>query len=263
MQSYGISSFFGDPLTTSAIVAREKLSDCIGKQKLVMSRWFEAGSMDEILRRDCIRLFEACLAQIESGKPGPSILTSREFAGALSNLLERLRKEPAEGNTTEGERRVVLELIVKADLDSAKDGLDHLKSWLKGSEEILVCDPYLMHFSATDLYPDVSSYAHVLLSLFPASAKRIDLYSNGYTSVVKPAIMRPLKAGRQVRHFSSHSLHDRFVIKNRTEGKFIGTSFGGFGRKFFAISDLPRGDVAALLSELYALCPTPIRHGRR
>ncbi|MBB3747176.1 hypothetical protein FHX10_006732 [Rhizobium sp. BK591] len=219
--------------------------------------------MDEILRRDCISLFEACLAQIESGKPGPSMLTSRDFAGALSNLLERLRKEPAEEDATEGEGRFVLELIVKANLNSAKDGLSHLKNWLRGSEEIVVCDPYLMHFSATDLYPDVTSYAQVLLSLFPASAKRIDLYSNGYMSQVKPAIMRPLKDGRQARHFSSHGLHDRFVIKNRTEGKFIGTSFGGFGRKFFAISDLPRQDVSALLSELHALCPKPIKHGRR
>lgn len=61
------------------------------------------GRMDPTLRRDCLRLFEACLAQIRSGlSPAPSLLMSREWEFALMSLCERLR---AEGECTRGPSR--------------------------------------------------------------------------------------------------------------------------------------------------------------
>ncbi len=47
--------------------------------------------MDEELRSYCLTLFEACLAQIKSGKPGPSILTSPEFEATLGLLCRKLK----------------------------------------------------------------------------------------------------------------------------------------------------------------------------
>lgn len=214
--------------------------------------------MDTDLRSACLNLFEACIAQIRSGEPGPSLLTSREFEATLVHLCERLQAEPGNRAVVSDEERSRLELIIRANPTDASDGMKRLRRWLKGAEEVMVCDPYLLHFNATEMYPDVGSYAQALVGLFPSSAKRIDLYTNSYNSNVRPAVLRPLKEGRNVRHFSSDRLHDRFIIKDGTEGKILGTSFGGFGRKFFAMLDLSTGDVSAVRSELHALCPSPV-----
>lgn len=215
-------------------------------------------NVDEDLRSDCLRLFEACVVQIRSGEPGPSLLTSREFEATLVHLCERLRATPGNRAAVSDGERPWMELIVRGNPTDASDGMNQLRSWLKGAEKVMVCDPYLLQFKATEMYPSVESYARAFVGLFPPSAKRIDLYTNSYNSRVRPAVLRPLKEGRNVRHFSSDSLHDRFIIKNRLEGKILGTSFGGFGCKFFAMLDLPADDVSAVRSELRALCPSPV-----
>lgn len=215
--------------------------------------------MDDELRSYCLMLFEACIAQIRSGKPNPSILTSREFEVTLTHLCERLRAEPTAHPEASEEECFKMELIVSANLADASNRMDRLRSWLRGAKEVTVCDPYLLRFRATEMYPDAESYAEAFTRLFPPTTKRINLYTNSYDKKIRPKILRPLKEGREVRHFSSHGLHDRFIVKDRSEGKILGTSFGGFGNKFFAMIDLPPGDVAAVQRELHALCPEPIR----
>ena len=221
------------------------------------------GRMDPNLRRDCLRLFEACLAQIRSGLPAaPSILMSREWEAALLSLCERLRAE-GEGNgrhTRPDDELVIIQLIVAANLGEARDGLQTLRHWLKGSEEVILCDPYLLQFTPSVMFPDVETYAEAIASLFPKSAKKIDLYTNSYSKKVRPAVLQRLKEGRNVRHFSSDQLHDRFLLKNLSEGKVLGTSLGGFGRKFFAVVDLEPSDVSEVVDQLRALCPHPLFH---
>ncbi|MBO6727990.1 MULTISPECIES: hypothetical protein [Hyphomicrobiales] len=219
--------------------------------------------MDADLKRDLLRLFEACIAQIRSGKPGPSLLVSREFEATLLHYCECLRAEMDEATSPYPTPRVPIELIVKASAQDARDGLDDLRHWLRGAEEVIVCDPYFLHFKPTGMFPDIESYSDALVRLFPKTAIRVDLYTNSYQRTVRPAVLRALKEGRSVRHYMSSDLHDRFVIKDRSEGKSIGTSFGGFGRKFFAMTDLSPVDVASVMSELKKLCPEPVRPGRR
>lgn len=219
--------------------------------------------MNAALRRDLLRLFDACVAQIRSGKPGPSILTTREFEATLMHLSERLKAESGAPSERSSSESVVIELIVKADVADAGDRMGDLRRWLRGAREVVLCDPYLLQFEPSALYPDVASYADAVVRLFPTTAKQVHLYTNSYNRAVYPAVFRPLKEGREVRHIMSTGLHDRFIIKDRSEGKSIGTSFGGFGRKFFAMTDLTPGDVAAVLLELRALCPDPVRQGPR
>nr|CAD6437781.1 hypothetical protein REQ54_04266 [Rhizobium sp. Q54] len=218
--------------------------------------------MDEELRIYCLRLFEACIAQIRSGKPGPSILTSREFEEALIVLCERLRAKSAAAASVPL-RRDYLHMIVRAGAEEAEGGLSHLRNWLRGSREIVICDPYFLKFSPSEIYPDVVAYAEALVKLIPATAKRLDLYTNSYQNVVRPVVLNALKQGRNVRHFSSDKLHDRFVLKDGTYGKMIGTSFGGFGQKFFSMLDLEPDDVATVRQELQKLCPAPAFVRRR
>ena len=218
-------------------------------------------AMDSNLRRDCLRLFEACLAQIRSGMPGPSLLVSREFEATLMSLCERLMAE-GEGNRAHMPRdeEFLIQLIVAADLGDARDGLKTLRKWLKGSTEAVLCDPYLLSFKPSALFPTVDSYAEAIAGLFPKSVTKIDLYSNSYSKKVRPAVLEALKPGRNVRHFSSDQLHDRFLLKDKTGGKVLGTSLGGFGRKFFAVVDLDPADVSLVSDHLQALCPNPLFH---
>ena len=221
------------------------------------------GRMDPTLRRDCLRLFEACLAQIRSGlPPAPSLLMSREWEFALMSLCERLRAdgEGAGAQTPTEDGLVTIQLIVAANLGDARDGLHTLRHWLKGSEEVILCDPYLLQFSPSAMFPDVDAYAEAIADLFPKSAKKVDLYTNSYSKKVRPAVLQGLKEGRNVRHFSSDQLHDRFLLKNLSEGKVLGTSLGGFGRKFFAVVDLEPTDVTEVVDQLRALCPHPLFH---
>ncbi|MBB3302844.1 hypothetical protein FHT72_006825 [Rhizobium sp. BK077] len=218
--------------------------------------------MDEELRSSCLRLFEACLAQIRSGTPGPRILTSREFEATLVFLCERLKAYASRTDTAPPDGNYI-HMIVRAGAEEAVDGLAHLRNWLRGAQDVIICDPYLLKFSRSDLYQSVEDYAQALAKLIPASAKQLDLYTNSYQSAVRPVVLNALKEGRNVRHFSTNLLHDRFVLKDGSEGKMIGTSFSGFGRKFFGMLDLEPTDVAAVRRELFALCPNPIQGGRR
>lgn len=219
--------------------------------------------MDPYLRRDCLRLFEACLAQIRSGLPAPpSLLMSREWEAALMSLCERLRRE-GEGSGRQArpdDELVTIQFIVAANVGDARDGLQTLRRWLKGSEEVILCDPYLLQFTPSAMFPDVEAYAEAIASLFSKSAKKVDLYTNSYSKRVRPAVLQRLKEGRNVRHFSSDQLHDRFLLKNLSEGKVLGTSLGGFGRRFFAVVDLAPTDVTEVVGQLRALCPHPLFH---
>ncbi|MBE0580008.1 hypothetical protein [Devosia sp.] len=219
--------------------------------------------IDPSLRRDCLRLFEACLAQIRSGlPPGPSLLMSREWEFALMSLCERLTADGRGMQAPTEDELVTMQFIVAANFRDAKDGLRTLRHWLKGAEEVILCDPYLLQYKPTGMFSDVEAYAKAIADLIPKSAKKVDLYSNSYSQKVRPAVLQGLKEGRNVRHFSSDQLHDRFLLKNGTEGKVLGTSLGGFGRKFFAVVDLDPTDVVEVIDQLRALCPNPLFHRR-
>lgn len=216
--------------------------------------------MDRALAEDCLLMFNAWMAQLRNGERVPAWARNQEFQNGLESRCERLRaylsEEPPDQPAPPND---AIHLIVSGTVDAGRDGLRHLRKWLAGANEVVICDPYFLQFRPTSLFPDLRSYADGLAGLFPATVKSIDLYTNSYAKVVRPTVLRALKAGRSVRHFSSPDLHDRFVIKDRVDGMLLGTSFGGFGNKFFALLDLPRNDVAALRTELQELCPLPRR----
>ena len=62
-----------------------------------------------------------------------------------------------------------------------------------------------------------------------------------------------LKEGRNVTIYDTNLIHDRYILKNNSEGKMIGTSFGGIGNKVFTVLDLPREDVTTLKRYLHQI----------
>lgn len=196
---------------------------------------------------------------VESGEIANPLLNNAEYRASLLSLSENLEKE-LEGHVEDKDQleEFRLHLIVSGNVDSAQDAMSGLRRWLSGAQKVIICDPYFLHYTSSDLYKGVEDYADGLSGIFPKSVKDIDVFSNSYTTSTRRYVMNKLKEGRRVRHFSSHQIHDRFIIKDGEEGKLIGTSFGGFGRKFFSMIDLPPDDVHAVISELRALCPKPV-----
>ena len=196
---------------------------------------------------------------VENGSVNNVLLNNAEYRATLSSLSKSLEKE-IEGHSEEDchSDEFLLHLIVSGNADAAADSLSRLRLWLRGAQKVSICDPYLFQFKETGFFPTLEEYAEALLKILPSSAKNLDIYSNSYTKSVRKCVMRKLKPGRTVRHFSSHDLDDRFIIKDGKEGKLIGTSFGGFGRKFFTMIDLPKEDVRGVVRELRELCPAPV-----
>lgn len=191
--------------------------------------------MDEELRSSCLKLFEACLAKVRSGKPGPSILTSHEFEANLAFSCDRLKAGASKrDNVTVAERSAAHR---------------RLRS-------------HLLKFPPSDRYADVQSGAEALAQLIPLRPRGSILYQ-WLRKRSTPTLPRAFKEQRNSRHFSSSLAHDRFVPKDRTMGKVIGTSFGGFGRKFFGRRDLEPADTMSIRRVRYMPCPTPILIGRR
>ena len=115
-----------------------------------------------------------------------------------------------------------------------------------------------LHFSAgsgkrTPLFHSTDEYVNFVCGLIPRTARHVKFFGNGHTSKIKSALRCRLKEGRQLDMFSTDLIHDRYIIKDNTEGRMIGTSFGGFGNKIFTVLPLPREDTAKLLRLLYIL----------
>lgn len=189
-------------------------------------------------------------------------LMNREFEATLEHVCERLQAEDEMSTSPAEEPDIVLELIVAGNPMSGGDAFSLLRKWLSGAAEVAICDPYLLQFRPTAMFATVEDYVGALAGIFPKSAKRIDLYTNGWANAVKTPVLHALKDGRSVRHFSSDDLHDRFIIKDRREAKAIGTSLGGFGAKFFALLDLSPEDAVEVRSELTKLCRFPVQLNR-
>ncbi|WP_157971172.1 hypothetical protein [Pseudogemmobacter bohemicus] len=214
--------------------------------------------MDRALVQSCLVQVSIWRGLLESGEVSNSFINNAEYKSALLSLSESL--EGALEGCKDGDEKEspFMHLIIRGDVSSARNGILDLKDWLKGANKITICDPYFLHFKPSQLFKTIEEYADGLAEILPASARHIDIFSNSYSSPVRKCVMGKLKGGRNIRHFSSDKLHDRFIIKDGTEGRVIGTSFGGFGSKFFAMMDLPDYDVISVMSELRDLCLRPV-----
>lgn len=216
--------------------------------------------MDSLTIQSCIHQLSIWIHLIEKGKVKDPLVRTADYLQGLVSLRERLQQKANESaGKDDTEEELLLHFVMRASTSSAKDGLSNLRSWLKDANEVVICDPYFFHFNRSDLYPTEESYAKEIAKLLPVGAKRVDIYSNGYKRSVRNCLMKKIKDARNVRHFSSHRIHDRFVIKDGRKAKVIGTSFGGFGRKFSVMVDLPDDEVGLLISQLIELRPKPSR----
>jgi hypothetical protein len=107
--------------------------------------------------------------------------------------------------------------------------------WLKDAQVVAICDPYIFHFEPPKkklrepIFRSEDDYVDFIAGLVPATARHVKLYGAGYTKKIKSALKRKLKEGRTLDIFDT--FHDRYVIKNYSEGRMLGTSFGGLSSR--------------------------------
>jgi hypothetical protein len=167
----------------------------------------------------------------------------------------RNRRERDEIFKSDDVPRDALELIV-AGSQEAEQATKDLKRWLKDAQIISICDPYIFHFNPSKkkkrepVFKSADDYVEFIANLIPATARHVKLYGAGYTKAIRTALKRKLKEGRTLDIFDTFHIHDRYVIKDYSEGRMLGTSFGGFHNKIFTILPLPREDVQRILTFL-------------
>jgi len=112
--------------------------------------------------------------------------------------------------------------------------------------KITIVDPYLLHFGKALLYATPHDYVMEVCDLIPESAKKMRLFGTGYTSEIEAKFLGELRSGREVKFVDTTRIHDRIILRDDATAKMIGTSFGGFGRKLFAVLDFPPSDISDL-----------------
>lgn len=179
-----------------------------------------------------------------------SIFNSREFQKSINSRVTRSLNNALEIDDHNKVPAFPLEFIVSGP-KRAMLALKNIRKWLKGARDVIIVDPYI--FSPPVLNSIFSSemeYIRAIKIIVPKTCAAVKFYACGFYSRIRNPLIEALKDGRQINFIDTTHIHDRFIIKDRKEAKYIGTSFGGFGRKVFAINDLPIDDVSLLVDLL-------------
>lgn len=188
-----------------------------------------------------------------------TLFESADFREMIRQLADRYQRDAQAQLDRPGKHHIeaptkldpddLMRLIV-AGKSAAKDALKDIRKWLKGAERIAICDPYIMHPKTAALFKSDDDYIGYINRLLPKSAHSVDFFGNGFTGRIRKALLHEVKEGRQVRFYDTNSIHDRYIIRDRNDGRMLGTSLGGFGNKIFTILDLPATDTKTLVTYL-------------
>jgi hypothetical protein len=133
----------------------------------------------------------------------------------------------------------------------------YLTSWLKGSAEMTIVDPYFFSFGGPNkVFRTLANYTNWLeAELIPNSVKKLTIYHlpgpNG--KIVSSFKEFCKRKNIQLANYPTNEIHDRVIIKNGNSGRALGTSFGGFGNKIAFMLDLPEEDLHDFKKELHRI----------
>lgn len=152
----------------------------------------------------------------------------------------------------------VFHMLVRG-FEPARDLMKDIRLWLRGATRVTICDPYLLCGASGGIHHSDDAYIESIASLLPSTATSVNVYGHKFKAKVRSGLKRRLKNGRSLRIYYSNEIHDRYIIKDGTEGKMFGASFGGFGTKIFTALDLPAEDTRRLVEFLSTITnETPI-----
>ena len=127
-----------------------------------------------------------------------------------------------------------------------KNGIENLKKFLRNSSEAIIIDPFFYKGAAEQ---SVESYIDELKDVFSnfTSISRIHIIYN--QSHCNGNIRKTFidNSNCKITDIHSSEIHDRIWIKERKQGKLVGSSFNGLGRsKICFIVNLPKQDLIDL-----------------
>lgn len=211
---------------------------------------------DNISKEFVTILISIVKGYLDGDKFAESVLHSAEFKKNIELNFEKLGTPPSnpDENTINDNINIddIIHLIVKDSASDGKSALKDIKNWLRGANDIIFVDPYIMTFDDRgELFKNEEEYIDMICSLVPDSTKSVRFFGINNKSTVKNCIINKLKSGRQVSYTETNKIHDRYIIKDGSEGKMIGTSLGGFGRRVFTVKDLDAEEIKTLKNILH------------
>lgn len=160
----------------------------------------------------------------------------------IINLLEK-----------EEEKKNICPIIIEP--DNKILSFNYLRDFIAGAIELIVIDPYF--FSVQD--SDIGEYSKEIIKVLGIKKKNLKkltiIYNKkcGNSEKYKNIIKRELSKNKKAYIEKDTSIiHDRFIIKDKNKGLFVGTSLNGIGKsKYSLISDIKEDDLKELLKVLY------------
>lgn len=214
--------------------------------------------MNEKLLDEVRTALGLALAAAEGEGLAARVLQTGDSKAQLRRLLQRLSEdetspEPHSGAVDHAPGDNVTHLIVRQGDGETRSTLSYIRSWLRGSKRVTICDPYFLQPPRSASFTSEDHYVEAVVSLLPASAERVDIFCDGFKHSIRRSFARAAKEGRaELRIFVTSDIHDRFVLRE-DDVKIVGTSFGGFGNKLFAVLDLSERDCEMVREQLTAI----------
>lgn len=183
--------------------------------------------------------------------------TGDEIASRLRRIEHRLESlEPQRCALAEGDRADRVMHLVTGLEGKHREERKHITSWLSGTSHLTVVDPYFFSFSGSNkIFRTQAQYVESIIELLPKTLESIEVFHlPGPNRAIFSSIEKHChKKNISLRNWGTTEVHDRVLIKNETEAKALGTSFGGLGNKIAFILDLPQEDLNIFRRELHRI----------
>jgi len=151
------------------------------------------------------------------------------------------------------EDRNVYHLI--SSLANYKEAIKDFRSWLVGTSALTIADPYFFSFNKSKLHRTESDYTEAIINILPNNVSEVEVFHlPGPNKRIHEKFQKHCR-NKQIRfkNYPTNEIHDRVWVKDKSEGKVIGTSFGGLGNKIAFILDLPDVDKGKFMQELHRI----------
>ncbi|PKO93520.1 MAG: hypothetical protein CVU15_03035 [Betaproteobacteria bacterium HGW-Betaproteobacteria-1] len=183
--------------------------------------------------------------------------TGDEIASRLRRIERRLESlEPQRCALAEGDRADRIMHLVTGLEGKHREERRHITSWLSGTSHLTVVDPYFFSFSGSNkIYRTQAQYVESIIELLPKTLESIEVFHlPGPNRAIFSSIEKHCrKKNISLRNWGTTEVHDRVLIKNETEARALGTSFGGLGNKIAFVLDLPQEDLEIFRRELHRI----------
>jgi hypothetical protein len=206
---------------------------------------------------DFDRKLEAALRRVISESRWP-IIVVRDNTAEVLDEVRKLRHacQGARCRFAEGEGDGLLRMLTGGGDRQAP--LKDLRAWLKGATEVTVADPYFFHGDTTGWNTRSRKSKKQAAERYAAdvnkvlgSVKRVTVYHlPDPPKTMVTALKRLAWRGRKVHAIATTEIHDRVWIRDDSDARLIGTSFGSIGKKIAFMLELPSDDRISFVSEL-------------